>query len=445
MKDSRKYIKILLILIVIIIILIFIISVVRKEKNKREIIENPELTLKAPDTIVDEDKVEFITSKADYLRINNCLTQFITTINKESSKYYAYNENNEYVKVAENNEIKQNLLNVLSEEYIQNKSITLENVTEHIYDINQGCLYIPITINQVAETENVRTFEVYGVVEKLGYEPVGESYLILNIDILNDTFSIEIVNSEGDFEDKEYSNIEAIENKGNNIYNDPYKMNEETIETYMSNYKKVALAYPEIAYEYFLDNNYKKAKFGSVDNYKKYVEENREKIMGIVIDKYQVNEQNGYTQFIGIDKDENQYFFNSTTGVDFKLLLDYYTVDIPQFTEKYNVASDTEKIAYNIQKCLDAMNNDDYAYMYSKLSENFKNSNYSTKEEFREFLSQKLFDKNEITDISAELEGEVYVCDVTISNKNNTKETKKITIIMQLNEGTDFVMSFNVE
>lgn len=445
MKDTKKYIKILLILIVVTIILIFIISLVQKEKDKKEAMENPEITFKEPETIVEDEKINFAMSKADYLRVNSCLTQFVTTINKDNSIYYARNEENEFVKVVGDKEIKQNLLNVLSEEYIQKKSITIDNVTQYIYDINESCLYVPIIVNQVAETDNIKIFEIYGIIEKSGHELLGESYLILNMDILNDTFSVEILNGKEQFSQTEKSDNNMIENKGNNTYTDPYKINEEIIKMYISNYKKVALAFPELAYEYFLDDSYKSAKFGSVDNYKKYVKNNIDKITAINITQYQVNEQKGYTQYIGIDKEGNQYFFNSTNGAEFKLLLDYYTVDVPQFTEKYNVASDTEKIAYNIQKCLDAINGDDYSYMYSKLSENFKNNYYPTENDFKQAIVQKLFDKNTITDISASLEGDIYDCEVIISNKDNLNESKKITIIMQLREGTDFVMSFNVD
>jgi hypothetical protein len=46
--------------------------------------------------------------------------------------------------------------------------------------------------------------------------------------------------------------------------------------------------------------------------------------------------------------------------MDYKLILDEYTIDLPEFTEKYKKAAPQEKVGMNIEKIISAINNKDY-------------------------------------------------------------------------------------
>lgn len=51
--------------------------------------------------------------------------------------------------------------------------------------------------------------------------------------------------------------------------------------------------------------------------------------------------------------------------MNFTVILDTYTIDLPEFTEKYTKASDEEKVLLNIQKGFTAINDKDYRYVYN--------------------------------------------------------------------------------
>ena len=127
----------------------------------------------------------------------------------------------------------------------------------------------------------------------------------------------------------------------------------------------------------------------------------------------------------------------------YNLILDTYTIDLPQFLEKYNKANSIEKCGYNIQKCIEAINNKDYRYVYNKLDEEFKNNNYQLQEQFENIIKEKLFNSNKVSNASINNEGNTYIYNITVQDIENENNTQNMTIIMQLKEGTDFVMSFS--
>ena len=63
--------------------------------------------------------------------------------------------------------------------------------------------------------------------------------------------------------------------------------------------------------------------------------------------------------------------------MQFKVLLDTYTVDQQEFIKKYDSASDNEKAGYDINKFFDAINANDYTYAYNCLAESFKQNNFT--------------------------------------------------------------------
>ena len=96
----------------------------------------------------------------------------------------------------------------------------------------------------------------------------------------------------------------------------------------------------------------------------------------------------------------------------------------------------------NIQKVFDALNDKDYKYAYSKLADSFKSNYFPTLESF-ETYAKKTFGTGNSVKYNRFIETANY-CTFEISiGKNKNAITK--TIIMKLEEGTDFVMSFNVD
>ena len=130
----------------------------------------------------------------------------------------------------------------------------------------------------------------------------------------------------------------------------------------------------------------------------------------------------------------------------YSLILDTYTIDIPEFTEKYKVSNDQEKVILNLNKFMLAINDGDYKYAYSVLADSFKRNNFPTYQTFENYVKTRFFKNNnfEYSKFGDEA-GTYYTYTVNISdasNQTNDKITK--TFIILLEEGTDFKLSFNV-
>ena len=53
---------------------------------------------------------------------------------------------------------------------------------------------------------------------------------------------------------------------------------------------------------------------------------------------YKIDKNNDYTQYVLIDNLENYYIFRETSVMDYTVILDTYTIDLPEFLEKYENA-----------------------------------------------------------------------------------------------------------
>lgn len=244
---------------------------------------------------------------------------------------------------------------------------------------------------------------------------------------------------------------------GKNAYNEfefATVTEEELITKYLEDYKKKALDYPEEAYN-SLDILYRNNRFGSIDNYKKYIEEKREIIANLQLTKYLINSYDDYEEYICVDQYDSYYIFRATAVMQYTLILDTYTIDLPEFTEKYNKASEQEKVALNINKVITALNEKDYKYIYSKLADSFKNNYFKDEESLKEYLVNNLFDKNIVEFEEFAREGTLYTYKIKLTKIISEDEKEKyygknapmeyVNVVMQLNEGTDFVMSFSIE
>ena len=220
----------------------------------------------------------------------------------------------------------------------------------------------------------------------------------------------------------------------------------------MTMYKALMLSNTNEAYKY-LDNEYRNLKYGSLQEYKDFIISNNDDINDFEMKAYSINEN----RYVCKDGKDNFYIFNVNKVLDYTVVLDTYTVDLPEFTEKYNKVSAQEKVALNINKVITALNDKDYKYIYNKLADSFKANYFNNEEELKEYLSNKLYDNNEINFGKFSDEGNgIYTYEIELSEISNENEAAqegkgdnfariKMNIVMQLKEGTDFVMSFSIE
>jgi len=426
--------KLLLAIIIVLILIIICISMLIKNMNiKKEI----EYNLSTDELIIQEEiskLLENVTIRNEYYIVKRCVESF-----------YFY-----YSSMQEDNQSSFALYNMLDKQYINYKNITKENIITQLPKIEESI----INIEDMYVSEQSTYISVYfvkGYLRNKQNSNVTQFNLLVKIDATNGTFSIQLEDYITEVygilnlgSTLELRTLENIELNDNNSYQ--YKHISEDIytEDLFNKFKEEIIYNSEIVYNQ-LDEEYKKVRFGSIENFKNYAKNNIKKNVMAKLDKYQKNTKENYVEYVFIDKNGKYYIFKETAVMKYSLILDTYTLDLPEFLEKYNTANTTEKVGYNIKKCIDAINDKNYSYVYNKLDETFKNTNYQTIEEFKNVIKSNLFENNEVQSVSALNEGYTYIYKINITNLPEKNKNKQMTIIMALKEGTDFVMSFSFE
>ena len=332
---------------------------------------------------------------------------------------------------------------MLAKQYLQEMSINEEKITskQNKYKINNE--NYNLNINNVYETDLNENTTIILVDAKLNKQ---ELQMLIKLDNNNNTYSIylddfiEKYNYNKDMNKKDINiNTEAIEA---NSFNSKIKVN--TTETnimseYFVEYKSKMLNDTETAYE-LLNKEYKQKKYGSHENFENYIRNNKERLKYSSIEKYQVTENNGIKNYVCVDKDGKYYIFVEKDITHYEVILDTYTIDLPEFLEKYNNNDDEIKCGLNIQKLFDAINDEDYNYTYNKLDNTFKQNNFSNMQSFELYAKQYLKNK-QIKHTKCEKNGEIYIYAITLIDNNQNSEEK--TFVMKLLEGTNFVFSFS--
>lgn len=438
----KKIKYVLIICIILAILLIVIILINNRNKNNQGISETQEsIEIMKNETV--QEEAEQIINIEEYIEVKNCANAYLNAININNSAYYGYDENGDYTNLMTEEDINANMYEVLSAEYINKNSINTENIRNYVYAIEEDCFFVPVELIEKGSNENIKSFGVYGIIVSQEYEMLMEGYIIINIDEGNNTFSIEQVANKDELNNIEIEVPDIIEEKNNNVYTAIGTTYEDIIQGYIDDYKRLAIAYPELAYDNFLDEEYKSKKFESVDEYKEYINENRDKIELLAPEKYEVSEQDNYTRYLILSNSGQYIIIKAETPSKYKFILDTYTIDIPEFTEKYNSSAEQQKVALNIDKFIQALNAADYKYAYNCLADSFKNNYFKTQEEFETYAKENFYKSNTITYNQFNIQGEYYTYSVTITNQETNEGINK-TFIMQLGEGTEFVLSFDI-
>ena len=396
--------------------------------------------------------------KTEILKLNNYTTY--NSIEKMMSNYYLYL----------NAQNKTAIYSLLDKDYSAKEEINEDNVISKISLIEN--------VNSESKVEEIYikdhlSYPTYFVKTNFLKENNKKLYYIFYTDNLEGAFSIQPINEE------EYnlyvqgqSKFETKENKiEKNSYNTILRRSledEQIVQRYFEDYIQNALYNTERAYN-LLQEEYREKKFGSLEEYKKYILEKHEQLTSM--DYYSIKEQedfgtdeeynqylnnliikglsrygieryDDYTQYICVDEYGNYYIFNATAAFQYTVILDSYTIDIPQIVEKYNKSVENEKVQLNIQKLITATKEGDYKYVYSKLDNTFKSSNFPTQESFKNYIKEKYSEEDKIEFIKYEKINNVHVYDIEVTNQSGD-QTRRAQIVMQLKEGTDFVMSFS--
>ena len=453
MKINKKRLLSLIVLIsIIIIILIFVIVKLSKTNEEAPVLEAERKSYlyyeENPAQIVNGKKPEKTGIVNIFCSIDECVKNYLAMLQTNDSEV---------------------IISYLNNDFINNNGITKQNVFTKLKKYNKDS-YITL---DMYELDGRKYYEYYikGIVDN------NYVYFVVDTDTSSGTFDIFPINEE---KYKQYlekvaqtdeTKEKTIANKTYNFYR-KYNLNEEEFcRLYYTNYIKLMLTDAQEAFNK-LNKEYKQEKFSNLDAFKQYIKENQKKLELIYnvetadstnfeshekyydyitnnskysMKNYAVHNYNTYIQYVCGNITGTNYIFNAKRALDYEVFLDSYTICESTYTESYNKATDENKVAMNLERIRGALNNKDYKFVYDRLDDTFKKKNYNDLNKFKEFIQKNLFEYNTFEYKRVKKEGDLYIGEIYI--KDATEEDKTIrayTIIMRLDEGTNFVMSFSV-
>lgn len=432
-----KKIKILIVVIIILIISIAVLLINIKNtnnNNNNEIETNTELVVEN----YEENTQEIIEdiSRNNFFTVNTCLQNYYSYIQEENKE------------IMDEEAKREAIYELLDEYYIESNNITKDNILEKGVKIDYSNAYNSRKMYMKSVSELIDVYYVIGrIIDYTMEEEVRDVYNIVVLDKANTTFAIIPSQNYTKNEIKEELNkikIENIKANENNKFKYTNVTDDSIAKMYFSNYIKNAIYDTELAYDY-IDREYKQKRFPTLEEYKEYIDKNKETLKTLALEKYQINDKESYNEYVCVNSRGGYYIFKETDVMQYTILLDTYTVNIPEFTEKYDKANEQMKVAYNIEKIITAINNYDFEYVYEKMDKIFRENNFSTLEAFEEKTEFLFFDKNSVEYNEYEKKGNTHIYNITLKDYNGEIEHKdNIQIYMQLKDNYDFVFSFTI-
>ena len=477
--------KILILIIFVICIIIFLLLVLLFPDNgyliKNDIISNTHTntinnSINVNDSIslenniveedVYEDKVELERNKLKYV--------------EDKVQYFTMKAiYNNYISLVRNNEV-ENLMDILSDEYVEDYKVTSENVIEKIGFIkkenNQKYKAIIMEVMLAQIEEGKKIYIIKGNCRITDSDNKFPINVIIEVDTKEKKYEIY---PNKYIEDREYDKLKVedtieftsneIKENENNQFSYLIIENYAVAKEYFDHYKELLLFYPDEAYKR-LDQEYYKSRFENrelyentinvdVDNvalenineilsdevieevdkqqiverkknYEKYLDTNAKRIKLLRFDKYIINDNYEEVEYIVQDK------FGNTTVYISKGFLNY-TVRLDGYTDNYIEYTNVEEKILEFQNVI---NTKDYQELYfGQLDEKFAETNFKNVSEFEEYMEENFYTINAIVPINITEDKMYYICECKLVNQLKKEEIKKITLII-----SDDCLSFNL-
>lgn len=450
MDKLKKIIIIFIVIIIILMIIIFAISKKNKIKQPDEFEYYPTEEINYEEN---SEKIEQVKEEVDFFSLESILKKYCL-----------------YVKVENETAV----YNILDEEYINDNNITTDNIIKNLKsNINYNGDF-ELTKAYVRDDIYKPIYYCFGQIVSNNKQKT-KVYYKINIDKNTMSFCITplLEKEYNDFveENKIEENNKSVSRNKYNEFNKIVLEKEKIAKKYFDDYIYNAVSNSEEAYK-LLNEEYRTKRFPNINEYKEYIKQNIEQLetldaKGIKsfeefndedkykeyigklqlkgIEQYNITNKDKYKQIECVDVYGNYYLFNVKAAMDYTVILDAYTIDLPDVLEKYNSSSNENKVAMNIEKIKTAINNKDYRYVYNKLNNTFKETNFKTEESLKEYLQNNIYINNNFECSSVQKQDNVYVAQVKVMNMDNTTQTKKIKVVMKLKEGTDYEMSFSIQ
>lgn len=384
----------------------------------------------------------------------NRINTYVTV--EETIKNYIENTKNQNVEL---------VMSVLNKEYISKNNINSNNLSSSTQQYKNITSYKNIEMYE----QNSEKFTAYYIKGQINDQ--GNVYFEIGVDVNNHTYDImPITENEYTTKINQSTGERTIEKNENNSIEFKDYDNADIAKMYFDDYLKQMISNPEKAYN-LLDKQYRETKFENYNGFVQYINANREKLeltykmetldnndfekysdyldfklqhSNLGIKKYSIETYESYVQYTCQDAEGNYYIFSAQYPMDYSVVLDVYTTDTPYFKNMYSRSTDQNKAKLNLEKIQEALNNKDYKYIYNKLNATFKANNFATESQFESYMKNNFFDKNQITYNTVEKQGDAWLFNAKLNNANG-KEQKGINLVVKLNEGTDFEMSFSIK
>lgn len=384
----------------------------------------------------------------------NRINTYVTV--EETIKNHIENTKNQNVEL---------VMSVLNKEYISKNNINSNNLSSSTQQYKNITSYKNIEMYE----QNSEKFTAYYIKGQINDK--GNVYFEIGVDVNNHTYDImPITENEYTTKINQSTGERTIEKNENNSIEFKDYDNADIAKMYFDDYLKQMISNPEKAYN-LLDKQYRETKFENYNGFVQYINANREKLeltykmetldnndfekysdyldfklqhSNLGIKKYSIETYESYVQYTCQDAEGNYYIFSAQYPMDYSVVLDVYTTDTQYFKNMYSRSTDQNKAKLNLEKIQEALNNKDYKYIYNKLNATFKANNFATESQFESYMKNNFFDKNQITYNTVEKQGDAWLFNAKLNNANG-KEQKGINLVVKLNEGTDFEMSFSIK
>ncbi len=466
----KKYIKWIIYLIIMLIAVItgFIIIINCRYKNEEKNYKN-----NTYNEISKADTVEFNSVKdtRSYFIVKNIIDRYINNIKDLNGDNYINEENlriskDEVIK-SKQDTAKKFFKSTLDENYKSEFNVSDDVIVSEAKkymqqgDYSNSDVIYNLNFDEIDEYQYENNIILYIVSAKIKEKDLK---LLIKFDSENNVFSIFLSDYIEKYNYSRKMNKSDIKIDKNlldaNLYNKIIigTITDEDMSKEYFNIQKNNLLYDIEKIYNKLDTEYKEKKYSDYLDFEKYFLDLRNQLRESTLAKYSVANINNKSIYTLIDNDNRYYIIENENGlINYNVKLDNYTVDTQYFKEKYENSKAQEKVALNINKVITALNDKDYKYIYNKLADSFKANYFNNEEELKEYLSNKLYDNNEINFGKFSDEGNgIYTYEIELSEISNENEAAqegkgdnfariKMNVVMQLKEGTDFVMSFSIE
>ncbi len=418
MNKSKKVLLAMGIVVVllIIIIIILLINNTKNEQQNTDIIGGG--TYGDKETQTDKELVENTTV---FFTVENCINDYVSYIQEQDNKA---------------------IYNLLDENYVKNNKININNVKDYIENFNSNEMFIATKMYEQRK-ENINTYIVEGLKDDSEYNT--NLYYIVEFDINKSTYNITPL-FDNNYKNLDDINVETeaytIKENENNVFKYYRISNEAVAEKYLNYYTKLARQNPEKAFS-LIDENYRKERFKDFETYKNYSNRmsNKYDNLNIVGDSYEVLSDS--TKYILKDSENEVYTIVAKEIMNFSIQLDDYTIETDEFKKLYLSATNEAKAVTNAEKFMKMVNAKDYETAYQLLDDTYRANVFPTFDLYEQSLEASFFDNNyySITDISEQ--GSYYIVTLDLKDRiSSAANTKQIKIIIGLQDGTNFKMSF---